>query len=651
MYNYLFSQREKYANLANFKEKIATIILSGISPDRLGTTNIFLLPLHAHAKPTAHSETYIACHRLSRSRHRTFDSLLAIACGLALERADSIIEDAPDSAYALLSAIDSDELRSDCDRAMYALLYTQARTKLNVVQTDDSLINTAVDYFAGSPDSREYMKALFYKGDIDYNRGNMTSAIMVSLHARDIAITLDDPYWRAKAAEQISYIYNDAHSLIEAMRYVEEAAKYYNLSGKNSNHLFSLVDVGKIAGQLGDSKREKAIYDSIIEIAEVKNDSILLAYCRKLDFRREVFDGNTQSALISWNKLKSVEHLTYIPVELRAYYANLLINNDSLNAAKDVLDDAYEHARSVADTIAVYQVYMNLNIKEDNYSNAQNYTLQLAELLNSDYSDLINQSPVISHRDYYKDIADYEKDKRVKTTQLLIAVIIITILIMSLIFVYYRLSIRIKDTEIENKINLISRLISQNKEISLMRDSLDIKVSCMDEDLTELKSVVSQQKGEIDQSSIEIAQLKAKHADVTQLKRVIESLFHEKWSTINLLCHEFFEKGDNADLRSKIVNSIDDELKKLMTDKSKHDIEKAVNTYMDGIANKLREQCQFIKAEDITFIIFIYAGFSQAICLFMDLKLKNYYNKRSRLTERILKSNATDKELFAAKLK
>ena len=45
------------------------------------------------------------------------------------------------------------------------------------------------------------------------------------------------------------------------------------------------------------------------------------------------------------------------------------------------------------------------------------------------------------------------------------------------------------------------------------------------------------------------------------------------------------------------------------------------------------------------------AGFSpRAICIFTDIKVKNFYNKRSRLKEKILASDAPDKEWFVSKM-
>lgn len=58
--------------------------------------------------------------------------------------ADSLMEVSPDSALSILESISSPQKLSRADRALYALLLTQARHKNYVPLDDDSLIKTAM---------------------------------------------------------------------------------------------------------------------------------------------------------------------------------------------------------------------------------------------------------------------------------------------------------------------------------------------------------------------------------------------------------------------------------------------------------------------------------------------------------------------------
>lgn len=98
-----------------------------------------------------------------------------VACGDSdqtplLERAESLMEEHPDSALGLLSAVDRQRLRGSEEKARYALLMTQAIVKNGFVIHSDSLLRPAIDHYSSEGDSPELMKTLFYQGEIEMNR-------------------------------------------------------------------------------------------------------------------------------------------------------------------------------------------------------------------------------------------------------------------------------------------------------------------------------------------------------------------------------------------------------------------------------------------------------------------------------------------------
>jgi hypothetical protein len=132
---------------------------------------------------------------------------------------------------------------------------------------------------------------------------------------------------------------------------------------------------------------------------------------------------------------------------------------------------------------------------------------------------------------------------------------------------------------------------------------------------------------------------------------IIEKLFKEKYEILNMLCSEYYLKGDSPNTRTLILKEIEQEIDKIKGGKSMEDIAKSVDKYMDNIVSRLKDQCSFFKDEDITFISLIYAGFSpRSICLLTGIKQANYYKKRERLIKRIATSDAINKEEFVQKL-
>lgn len=136
-----------------------------------------------------------------------------------------------------------------------------------------------------------------------------------------------------------------------------------------------------------------------------------------------------------------------------------------------------------------------------------------------------------------------------------------------------------------------------------------------------------------------------------ELQKMVDDLYSERLNTLNMLCNEYFEKNESEKIRLTLFNEVEKHILSLRDRKYVDALEEVVNTYLDHIMVKLREQLPALSLSDLTFITYLYAGFSpRAICIFTDIKVKNFYNKRSRLKEKILASDAPDKEWFASKM-
>lgn len=91
--------------------------------------------------------------------------------------ADSLMEEYPDSALVILESISFPQKMSRADRALYALLLTQARHKNYIALEDDSLIKTAVEYYGDRKKSVRAAKAHYYWGAFYREKGYTSSAV------------------------------------------------------------------------------------------------------------------------------------------------------------------------------------------------------------------------------------------------------------------------------------------------------------------------------------------------------------------------------------------------------------------------------------------------------------------------------------------
>ena len=91
--------------------------------------------------------------------------------------ADSLMETYPDSALSILESITYPQKMPRADRALYALLLTQARHKNYIALEDDSLIKTAVDYYGDKKKSLRAAKAHYYWRAIYSEKGYASFAV------------------------------------------------------------------------------------------------------------------------------------------------------------------------------------------------------------------------------------------------------------------------------------------------------------------------------------------------------------------------------------------------------------------------------------------------------------------------------------------
>lgn len=160
-----------------------------------------------------------------------------------LMAADSMMWSYPDSSLLMLEQIPaSRELRGE-ERALYALLLTQARYKSCVPLENDSLIRIAVDYYQGSKEKERLAQAYFYRGCVYAEEKELPKAIELYLKSLDIMPEKGDSIFKAMVYSHLGNCYNeqDLHSTARDMY-----RKGYNLcAAKDSSRSFyALRDIG-----------------------------------------------------------------------------------------------------------------------------------------------------------------------------------------------------------------------------------------------------------------------------------------------------------------------------------------------------------------------------------------------------------------------
>lgn len=143
----------------------------------------------------------------------------------------------------------------------------------------------------------------------------------------------------------------------------------------------------------------------------------------------------------------------------------------------------------------------------------------------------------------------------------------------------------------------------------------------------------------------EMANELKRHTDL--LRENVNELYGKQTETLNMLCNSYFERSGSDKTRLTLYNEVERQILAMRSPDHLAGLAAVVNKYRDNILDRIHTQIPSLTTSDLNFLTYIYAGFSpRAICIFCDIKIKNFYNRRSRLKDKIAMSGAADTDIF-----
>ncbi|MDE6554165.1 MAG: hypothetical protein K2K98_14575 [Muribaculaceae bacterium] len=608
-----------------------------------------------------------------------------------LKQADAVMESRPDSSMTLLESIDRSKLKRS-ELPYYALLYTQAQIKTNILLDSDSLISIAYAKYGDDFKGDRGLRSNFYTGEVLFYRHKNPEAMRYFLTVYEESKRLGNDYWRAKSAQRIADLYNLVYNYDEAEKYMAEAALLFKAEGKKIFHRYALIALADIYLYNGNQETAFSILDSLknITINENPIDSVFL-----VNISIPLIEAMTRTNRLSGTgaeimELRQNKALFDSDIDKSILESDVLQSMNNPEKATDDLYKALSLASSAEDKVHVlYALYKNAKAISDD-----KMALSLMDSLlfyqSKVAKDIIVESVTKAQRDFYADREVLQKDKSnfLRHTLIVTCLVFIILITLILIFIHYRNKAHKAEVKADMESLLSIRMLSENimREKEILETTLEYKNSVI-EDLTtriddsfnkmeylykriaDRESAVGQLRLELEDQKNEFADIRKslieKNQELDNLHlllndksqkeiaqaEIIERLFKEKWTTLDMLCDRFFSLANSERFEKDILNDIQKELKRITSKKGIADIMDAVEKNLGGILSSLKSQCPGLKEDDICIFALSYAGFSaRSICLFTGLKYKYYFVKKARLIEKIRKSNAPDREVFISKM-
>ena len=381
--------------------------------------------------------------------------LLLSGCGRSATRrtllhAESIMEEHPDSAYALLSALSVDSAAPEEDRALHALLMTQAMDKTGRMTRDSlsrpySMITFAERYFSNHFDKERLMKSLFYKGvNISMRQERFTESLLPLYESLEYANEMDDPFWLGKIYQAMGDVFGTAKAYRDQCEMYRKSLQYFRQSKREEFIKYSEYE-------LSNAYFNSENYKSAIELAQnlkksmrEDKDSILRTACGIVLAKSYMQLGKPD---LSVQEIKELDTLGYHQADMDVFHIVSLVNLGENLKARELYDRCLPEMDDDDRMIAQFALSENdiaarMSILMDLYKSEVAEKESITSLdLNSVQAEAMRVS------------ADKHNHHRNKIIHTSLFIIIVLALIISIISFYYHKrgkKLRAKKREIEN---------------------------------------------------------------------------------------------------------------------------------------------------------------------------------------------------------
>lgn len=519
-----------------------------------------------------------------------------------IHRAETLMQEYPDSALCVLESINRSSLKSRYGKARYALLYSQALDKNYIDVDKDTLTSQALKFYQyrGKKQDRAH------SGRVYENAGNLDSAVIQYTHTEELLKSSIDVVLQGLTAGALARLY-EAQNFVDAAtdKYIE-AADYFSQAGRMRNVLISYSRALGLLSIKRDFARHEHYYDLSVDLAKKLCDTIQLLGLEQSKAACIINQyGDYRKALNILRQAAFTYNANKIPQSYFFVISNIYTRLDLPDSASLYLKPLMANMQHETLRAQMEYVYMagELCKAKNNLSDAYKYNKEALKLCDSLYFiEKEHTIPKLQAKYRTDRLAIHNKYlKRINKYQFYIAIIALV----SMLFIFLWLIGRRQ-----------KRIMQQEQEI------------------TEYRSVIAGLKDEY-----EALQHSKRNNDesvnrrISFLKQILETTAeygHNKeafYSKIELLLTKNKAGGTKSGGTNEILLIFQDIL----------------NTRTHGIVEYLRHKYPSLSNQELSLYCMIVMNISKsAICFVMNTSQKTYYNYRILLRNKL---NITNEEI------
>lgn len=513
--------------------------------------------------------------------------LLPSGCGgrqaeTVLDDVESYIQARPDSALAVLRALDTTKLNTQRLRAHYALLHAMALDKNWIDTTDAGVVMAAVKYYDRHRPVSRRAKPYYYLGRIQYNGGHYDEAILSFTRAREYAAGMKDDRFKALISMALANTFNANSVYEEAQKALLEAEKYGKACHDTS--LLYAINYYKAQGFVNLSRFREA--DSLfLELTKEEN--------KEVAYYPEILNNYAMFLITPPNEeYERAKSLYGRSLQIRGtlgsarhwgMYAACLAKSGDLNTAEGILA-RIEAAGQQVDLSYTYNKSLVSALQND-YQTAYQYLLENQKQKNEIIQRQLKQSTFKFQRDYYY----LQRESLRKEARMRKGIIVLLVLfIVSAAVAAVTALIRYRE-----------RMQRQN------RDLIEAVQDLMDKN--------------------------------NGLKQEYIHLGQERYKALSELCNTYYRTEGNATQANAVCGEVRGYLKMMGIGEQNYSaFEQRVNEQFGDIVNYLRQEHPNHRDPFYQTACYLFAGFkSRTIALIQNQDEQNIYKTKSLLRKEV----------------
>lgn len=523
----------------------------------------------------------------SCSHNQHTDSLLA--------KADRLMEQHPDSSFAILKNIDHTQLATDKERARYALLMSMALDKNYIDTTSFDVIQPAIDYYLnkgkGTPD--EKLRTYYYQGRIFDNKKDRDNALNCFTKALDNAQVINDSLCLARTLVAQAGLYHDFYDFETYTRNHLRAAKIYKKYSYDFYEFDCLLNVLNGAILLDNKSLADSVMnlcDTFDTIDEIQRQALYrqkLSYMSKLGTKEEL-------AEILRNPNSATNNDTNLKLSLALACHKL---GENLKA-KHFLDSVYESGIEF-DTLKYLAISVTVLRDLKDFEDAFYVDWDFSRRLES-----INMVKFEQKSKSIKEKHDLElkaQEDRRQRDKVVWGCIGLALLLCIVILTY---SLYVKRLKFEHASDLLR---IQNLQNNLFESD-------------------------------------KRHENISNK---IGNLFSTRFKLLDGLASSYFECKETGQEQKRIYAEVKNSIVDFSSDTTTQELIDIVNGYKNGLMDNFKTDYPKLPTSQYRLALYIFCGFSlSSISIFMDTDLRNIYVYKSRLKSIIAKGESTRKDEY-----